>query len=108
MKLLVASILAMSVVACVAPPDPQPEPEAAPPSEANAAAEADSNATAAHDSNAADPFRVVFFCRNNPEGSCFTFPATFPNAHADCVRFCQLDGVANPDCRITLRENIEC
>lgn len=102
MKLLIASILAMSVVACITPADPQPEPapEPSPPSEASA--------PTGPSGAAPNLWNAVFLCINDATGSCIQIPATFPNAHAECIRICTLVGNPAPVCRITPTANVEC
>ena len=88
MKLMVASILAMSV-ACVTEPQP------APPSEDSVVSEVSWNA--------------VRECFNRDTGDCVTIPATFPNAYQDCVNFCiQIGGNPTNQCRITHISLAEC
>jgi hypothetical protein len=93
MKLLVASILAMSVVACVAPADTESEP--ASPSEASAVS--------------AVTWNAVRECFNRNTGDCVSIPATFPNAFQDCVNFCiQIGGNPENQCRVTHISRAEC
>lgn len=92
MKLLVVSILALSVVACVTPADPQPEPTPAPSSAASA--------PAGPSRAAPDLWNAVFLCVNDVTGSCIQIPATFPNAHDQCIEICRSVGNPNPVCRL--------
>ena len=93
MKLLVASILAMSVVACVTSADT--EPKRASSSEASAVSDLSWNA--------------VRECFNFDTGDCVSIPATFPNAFQDCVDFCiQIGGHPENQCRVTHISRAEC
>jgi hypothetical protein len=90
MKLLLASILALSA-ACVVPADTEPEP-------------ASTSETSSEVS-----WNAVRECFNRDTGDCVTIPATFPNAHQDCVNFCiQIGGDPTNQCRITHISRAEC
>jgi hypothetical protein len=101
MKLIVASILALCVVACVAPPDTQPEPETALRSETSALVESDGAAPRL-------PWAAVWLCVNDDSQSCVAIPITFDNARAECIRICRLVGDPDPICLITPVSRLEC
>jgi len=101
MKLIVASILALSVVACVAPPDIQSDPEPVLQSETSSSIESDGAAPRL-------PWAAVWLCVNDDSQSCVAIPITFANARAECIRICRLVGDPDPICLITPVSRLEC